>query len=278
MTTRTLFRYTDSKASNLVALRAAADPQGAVWLSHNEELIGAATISFDMVEFTTVAFSDSSLFRPRKVDEPVPVAGYLILPPVPADQIPRMGTLEFEGYRSARYPPADAMPMFVGDAGEYRVTPAVSTAAAAVSMTTDSAFLADDTDKLPAPIESIARSRAGKGLAVWDLLAHYSALRRLKRLGEAHGTITFRTDGELPDWVSRKKTVTVEVDGENIAPALLELIREAEAELPPIRRETLLGWNVAEGPIRQVITLGRRNARRADLEVAKELGQRVHFV
>lgn len=240
--------------------------------------MGPCGLGTAMAEFMTLAFSDSALYRPRKVDDQVPVAGYLILPPAPADQIPRMGTLEFEGFGSARQPPGDVIPTFVGGTGEFRVTPSASTATAAMSMTTDFAFLAEAASDLPAPVDEIARSRAGRGLAVWDMLAHYSALRRLKRLGVSGGTILFRTDGELPEWISGAKRVTADVNGTNIAPALLQLIRESEADLPPIRRETVQGWNVAEGPIRQVIVRGRRDARRADLELAGELGGRVRFV
>ncbi len=247
-------------------------------LRAQKSAIRAAGMHRLVVEVTTLVFSDSSLYRPRKVDELVPVAGYLILPPAPADQIPRLGTLEFAGHSSAKRAPVDAVPVFVGD-GDFRVTPTASTATAALSMTTDFAFLANDASDLPVPIEDIADSKAGRGLAVWDLLAQYSALRRLKRLGVSDGTIILRTDGDLPDWMSGNKRVTANVNGINIAPKLIELIREAERELPPVRRETVIGWNVAEGPIRQAITKGRRNARRADLELYAAMGPRViHFV
>jgi hypothetical protein len=256
----------------LLGLRGARD--GNLGARAAENVIGLYSVGTSMAEYMTLAFSDSALYRPRKIDEPVPVAGYLILPPATADQIPRMGTLEFEGHPGAHYPALDAVPTFVGNTGELRVTPSASTATAAVSMPTDYAFLADATNDLPASIEEIAHSKAGRGLVVWDLLAHYSALRRLKRLGVSNGTIIFRTDGELPEWVSGSKQVTADVNGRNIAPALVKLIRESEATLPPVRRETVQGWNVAEGPIRQVIARGRRDARRVDLELAGELGPR----
>ncbi len=231
-----------------------------------------------MTEITTLAYSDSSLYRPRKVDEPVPIAGYLILPSVPTNQIPLLGTLAFEDRGDAQLPRWGSIPAVVANYGDLRMVPQMSTASVAYAMPTDFAFLADEASNLPASIEDIATSRAGRGLAVWDLLAQYSALRYLKRTGVKSGDILFRTDGDLPDWVSGAKKVTVEVGGKNIAPALVELIHEVESDLPPVRRETVSGWNIAEGPIRQVIDRGRREARRADLEIAHELRSGIHRV
>ena len=129
---------------------------------------------------------------------------------------------------------------------------------------TDPAFLAEVAPTLPATIEGISRSRAGRGPRVWDLLAYYSALLRVESL-RVSGRILVRTDGQLPGWVDGSVRISLDVNGENIAPALLEAIRTVEKRVGPIEKETIDGWsNEAERPIRQVIDQERARARRAD--------------
>lgn len=215
-----------------------------------------------MDDIITVAYSDASLFKPRKIDDLVPVAGYVILPPAPADEIPRMGTLRFlnsspQGYPPLYYSGADFVQTF-------DVNPVLSTATASMNIGTDPAFLAEVAPTLPATIEGISRSRAGRGPQVWDLLAYYSALLRVESL-RVSGRILVRTDGQLPGWVDGSVRISLDVNGENIAPALLEAIRTVEKRVGPIEKETIDGWsNEAERPIRQVIDQERARARRAD--------------
>lgn len=212
---------------------------------------------------TTIVYSDGSVFRPTKVDGPVAVAGYVIVLTPRVQSIPIAKAFAIvDGELTERIPLRDAGVEYVLPPLRTLPPGATSTASIADHLTSDPNFLAADVRGLPISIAEIKDSKAGQGPQVWDLVAYFSVLRRLARSPRHGGQLVVRTDGELPGWLDGSRRLTLDLDGRNIAPVMLESVRWAESELEPVRHETV-DWNLAQGPINEVIRRERRDARRA---------------
>jgi hypothetical protein len=185
-----------------------------------------------------------------------------------------MGTIHFPSRGNSGAQPYYSGTDFVQT---FDVSPTLSTATVSMPIALDPAFLRDVTPDLPATVEEISNSRAGRGLQVWDLLAYYSALLQLQSLnGSSTGRVLVRTDGQLPGWIEGSIRLTLDVNGRDIAPELLELVRREETFIDSIEKETIDGrTNAAEGPIREVIARSKAEARRADRAYSSTVA---HFV
>lgn len=191
-----------------------------------------------MEETTTIVYSDAGRPRFAKREEPTPILGYVIEPPIPPALVPRRVAGEFS---------VDGL------------SGAISTASVSSVAGEDPAFLKDSLQILPFSLTEIERSRAGQGLGVWDALACASALLRASNMGT--DSLTLRTDGELPSWLNGSKHTTMDVNGKDIAPELLQSIRDIKKSRfsrvihEPIGRRS----NAADfGPLRDLIKKERR--------------------
>ncbi len=137
-----------------------------------------------------------------------------------------------------------------------------STATVSSATPTDPAFLGGY-EELSFTLEEVEASPAGGGNAIYDAIAHLSALRRARDLG-LRGSIVHRTDGELPDWIDGAKPVTMEVGQRDVSAEVLAKTAELEQGFSSVTRERVRGKaNLADSiPIRDVISRARAEARR----------------
>lgn len=210
----------------------------------------------DEADSITVAYSDSGRIKAAKVEDEVPIVGYLIAPELLP---PRRVDLDFRA--------GSIQALTQGEATSFEIPvgrdPTVTASTATVSQVAelDPAFL-KGTNILPVSVGELDGTKAGRGCAVYDLIAYGSLLRRLSSEG-VRGPIIVRTDGELPSWISGDVRLTLDVGGRDISGPTLSNIREMEKSFAEIRHETYRGSaNRADsGPLRDLKRRIRHSAR-----------------
>ncbi|NNN17553.1 MAG: hypothetical protein HKL79_04260 [Thermoplasmata archaeon] len=204
----------------------------------------------------TILYSDAALSHPGRSPTCVPVVGYIVFSreglgdATPIEWVEYAANLGRKGWYSGEpYQMAQVIPAL-----GITAAPTYSTASVAMQVEVDAAFLLGS-DLLPHPLSWYANQPGGKGLALYDLAARYSGLRRLSKAGMT-GPLLTRTDGSMTRWLDGTEKLTITVDGENIAPTLIETVKVAERPFESVTNERLNQkefYNLADTiPIREV--------------------------